>query len=133
MSYANNAAAVTPPVQAKNLWVLAGSDYSTVDYVEVPDAWKGCLLTLEADGDKFYYVFAKANNASSSKTGASTVTSNAFTALGDNAMDVIPDGDDNFVNMDLIEDDRDLVLIILSDTGAGQLRIRRSGGPVKVD
>src|SRR5690606_13656504 len=123
---------VTPPVQGKNIWKFAGSDYATVGYIAIPQDWQGAYLTFKADGDRFYFAFSESvtGNASSSKEATSTVADNAVSEIGANNLVSLDDGAERPYDMALLDFHKVKTLIILSDTGAGSLEINRSSGPV---
>lgn len=128
----NKAESVTPPVQGQNLWKLAGSSFGAVSYIAIPADWKGAYLTLEAVGDDWSYAFSESptGNASATATAASTVASNAISAIGANVLKTIKDGQVKNIDMAQLNFHKVKTLILLSANGAGYLEIERSSGPV---
>jgi hypothetical protein len=135
MSLVHKAASISPPVQGKNLWAVAGSTSSQA--IKVPESWLRNLVTLEADGADFYISFSTDSSAAVSETATSTIASGEFTALGATVATKIADGSDKAFDLSQIPLDRgvagrSLYLVVKASAAAGYLRIHRSSGNVAV-
>lgn len=133
MGYETKAAAVTPPVVGKNVWALPADDWSSSDYLTVPDDWKNAILRFEAQGDEDWYIgFGDITLASVSATAESTVSGNAVTAIGSAPYHLEAN---TSVDFDLSLVDPRLVarLGLLAETGTATnlLRITRTSGYVR--
>lgn len=133
MGYTSKAAAITPPVQGQNVWALPANDWSTSDYLEVPEAWRNCILRFEAQGDEdWYFAFGGDTLTAVSATAESTVSSNAITAIGSAPWHL---EQNTFVDVDmsLVDERYKKRLALLSETGTATnlLRISRTSGYVK--
>lgn len=129
MGYETKAAAVTPPVQGLNVWAFDAFDFSTADYVEVPESWKGAILRFHADGEDFAFSFGDDTLTTIDETAKSTVASNVITSLNDAAF-VIDDGDFVDCDMSLVEEKFKARLVIKGITGTATnlLRVTRMSG-----
>lgn len=128
MSFAESkAASVTPPVQGENLWRFT---LGTVEYIEIPAAWRGAYLTFKAVGGDANFAFSKSStgNASSSSSEVSTVASNVVSDINVNNLATLADGERADFDM-AATDPHTLKTFIFG--GTGTLEVVRSSGPVR--
>lgn len=134
MSNANKAAAVTLPIQGKNLWVYDPSA-TTSTYIQVPDSWLTGFVSFQADGADFHLAFnVEDSTPTASPSSAATVSSNAFTGLGADSVWKVADGET--VEFDITQaqvhpgENTKLYMAVIASDAAGFLRCLRSSGPV---
>ena len=133
MGLTSKAAAVTPPVVGQNVWALPANDWSTTNYLTVPDAWKDAIVRFHAVGDEDWYIgFGDITLAGVTLLNESTVSSNAVTAIGSCCYQIEKN---TYVDFDLtlLDAKHKIRLGLLSETGPATnfLRITRTSGQVR--
>lgn len=88
MSYSSDS--VTPPVQGRNVYPLTVTTSSA--FVEVPAAWMGHYITIEARGGNVHHAFKYGSTMTVDETAVSTVGSNVISAMPANGARTLPDG-----------------------------------------